>query len=129
MSKLLEHFKRMQDMAARYILPNEVPYVDRDGKASTSPDVAGQNDPHGNIRRKLFENDMIYMLDGPEQREAQADALADADKAMVIAEHAFRAGYEAAVEHASPPGPIAYTGTVDGAWAEYELPEPMPSLS
>lgn len=64
MSKLLEHFKRMQDMAARYLEPG--PYLDRDGKVVPAHD--------DEARMSLWENDIIHMLDGPEQREAQADA-------------------------------------------------------
>lgn len=126
MSKLLEHFKRMQAMALAYILP-AAPYVDRDGKRS---------DDHGGekrgVRDNLFANDMIYMLDGPEQREAVADACADADKAMVIAEHGFRAGYKSAADRARAFHPTRIesdTAHMDAAWAEYELPEPLPELS
>ena len=61
MNKLLAHFEKMQDMARRYIMPE--PYVERDGN---KVNVA-------TLRDDAFIRDMIYMLDGPEQREAQAD--------------------------------------------------------
>lgn len=34
-------------------------------------------------------------------------------------EEAFRAGYEAALDHADPPGPIHYRGTANEAWAAF----------
>jgi hypothetical protein len=66
MTKLEQHFQRMQDMAARYILPQDQPYVDREGNTSK---VASGSDQ--SVRDRLFANDMLYMLDGPEQRAAQ----------------------------------------------------------
>jgi hypothetical protein len=59
MSKLLQHFKWMQDRAASFIEPG--PYADLDGN-SFDTDVG---------QRIAFAGDMIYMLDGPEQREAE----------------------------------------------------------
>lgn len=59
-NKLLEHFKRMQSMAEQYIMPEA--YRSHSGLIATSDD-------HENV---LFANDMLYMLDGPEQREAEA---------------------------------------------------------
>lgn len=59
--KLLDHFKRMQDMATRYLQP-EV-YVDLEGREQTD-----------SFKADAFVDDIIYMLDGPEQREAQAQA-------------------------------------------------------
>jgi len=59
MNKLQAHFARMQEMASRYLEPG--PYVDRDGvkwKSRAAQHVG-------------FINDMLYSLDGPEQREAQ----------------------------------------------------------
>lgn len=67
-NKLLEHFKRMQDCAARYVLPNDNAYIDRDGKDST----ATQEHLKQHYRDWLFANDMLYLLDCPEQREAEA---------------------------------------------------------
>ncbi len=64
-AKLAAHFENMQDMARRYIEPLTA-YVDRDGKRSD--DIEGEKQ---SVRSDLFAGDMIYMLDGPEQREAQ----------------------------------------------------------
>jgi hypothetical protein len=63
--KLEDHFKKMQDMATRYLIPE--PYVDREGNSSV---VAMGSDQA--VRDHLFASDMLYMLDGPEQREAQS---------------------------------------------------------
>lgn len=60
--KLLDHFKRMQEMATAFIMPE--PYTDHEGT------VHEDNEDRVNG----FGGDMIYMLDGPEQREAQAQA-------------------------------------------------------
>lgn len=65
--KLLELFKAMQGMASRYLDP--AVYIDRDGQTSR---VAAGSDQA--VRDRLFTADMLYMLDGPEQREAQAEA-------------------------------------------------------
>lgn len=59
--QLLSHFKRMQEMATSYIQPE--PYVDNEGRTHTD-----------SFKDDAFIGDMIYMLDGPEQREAQARA-------------------------------------------------------
>lgn len=62
--KLLDHFKRMQEMATAYITPE--PY-----QSQIAPQMlvgTAEDD------RDAFVNDIIYMLDGPEQREAQAAA-------------------------------------------------------
>lgn len=61
-SKLSEHFAKMQDMVARYLAPE--PYVGHDSVTANALSP---------LRDDLFIDDMIYMLDGPEQREAQAD--------------------------------------------------------
>jgi len=61
MTKLLEHFKRMQAMCAAYVCPE--PYQPQTGMPGTD-----------DTRSDMFANDMIYMLDGPEQREAQLAA-------------------------------------------------------
>jgi hypothetical protein len=66
MNKLQAHFKRMQAMATRYLIPET--YRDRDGNESSV--AAGSDLP---VRNALFVNDMIYMLDGPEQRAAEAE--------------------------------------------------------
>lgn len=59
MNRLPKHFERMQEMAARYLEPG--PYVASDGIPFESEE--------GQLR--AFVSDMIYMLDGPEQRKAQ----------------------------------------------------------
>jgi hypothetical protein len=61
MSKLNAHFEKMQGMATQYLMP--ATYVALYGMMAT-------HDDHG-LRDKLFIADMIYMLDGPEQRDAQ----------------------------------------------------------
>lgn len=70
MNKLLEHFKAMQGMASRYLEP--APYMpstprERDDIAAVIPE---------DERVGAFIADMIYMLDGPEQREAEAEDAA-----------------------------------------------------
>lgn len=65
--KLLEHFRRMQECAERYLIPE--PYVDREGESSRV--AVGSDSP---VRDRLFAADIIYLLDGPEQREAQSEA-------------------------------------------------------
>lgn len=64
---LQEHFKKMQDMAQRYLMPE--PYIDRDGNSSKV--AIGSDKP---VRDAMFANDMLYMLDGPGQRAAQERA-------------------------------------------------------
>lgn len=68
---LLNHFKAMQAMATAYLMPET--YVDREGRRYPEPD----NNHTENIRQELrsemakaFANDMVYMLDGPEERAA-----------------------------------------------------------
>lgn len=56
--KLQAHFAKMQRMASAYLEPG--PYIDREGREWRDLD-----DIHG------FVADMIWMLDGPEQRKAQ----------------------------------------------------------
>lgn len=58
-SKLHAHFRAMQNMAAQYLEPG--PYTDRDGKRHVTNQRA----------QEAFISDMIYMLDGPEQRDAE----------------------------------------------------------
>jgi hypothetical protein len=63
MDELLNaHFEKMQDMCRRYLEPNGF-YVSIDGEKWEGPPADLD---------ALFIADMIYMLDGPEQREAQA---------------------------------------------------------
>lgn len=69
MTTLLEHFKAMQARAAAFVESTQT-YTALDGRVS----------PVGSLEKasrcNLFINDMIYMLDGPEQRDAQAEAEA-----------------------------------------------------
>lgn len=67
MSKLLKHFKKMQAQVQQYLPPED--YTDLEGKVVVASDREGID--------SLFIGDMIYMLDGPEQREAQAEAEFD----------------------------------------------------
>lgn len=59
MDKLSEHFTRMQAMASQYLEP--APYRNVDGELHT--DTMGRN--------AAFINDILVMLDGQEQRDAQ----------------------------------------------------------
>ena len=69
MSDLHTHFKSMQSMASRFLEPGE--YIDRNGDGFDKD--AGQ--------RAAFINDMLHMLDGPEQREVQTGYQELLDKA------------------------------------------------
>lgn len=62
--KLLEHFKAMQAMCATFVAPGE--YTDRQGNVFSDEDAGSDK-----LRDQAFINDTIYMLDGPEQREAE----------------------------------------------------------
>ncbi len=66
MNKLLEHFKRMQECVSAYIEP--APYVARTGDTAGETATLAQS----NYRNMLFMDDIIYLADGPEQREAEA---------------------------------------------------------
>lgn len=57
------HFEKMQAMCMRYLMPE--PYTDLQGEVAHQAEFARAH------RDCLFIGDMIYMLDGPEQREAQ----------------------------------------------------------
>lgn len=62
LEKLRNHFKAMQAKAAEYLEPDiYVPHVGTHAVYDQGPN-----------RDRLFANDMLYMLDGPEQREAEA---------------------------------------------------------
>lgn len=63
MNKLLDHFKRMQAMASRYLEPGA--YTDIDGNEYNYDKRGGKS--------SAFIHDLIYMLDGPEQREAETN--------------------------------------------------------
>lgn len=65
LGRLNAHVETMQGMCSRYLEP--AVYDALNGMFATERDVAG-------IRDKLFIADMIYMLDGPEQCEAQGAA-------------------------------------------------------
>lgn len=67
---LLTHYRAMQDMAANYLEPTG-DYTNRDGVHAE--DDGNECPPV----ERLFIGDMIYMLDGPEQRAAQAHAEFD----------------------------------------------------
>lgn len=68
-TKLLQHMAAMQSAATAYLVPE--PY-----REQTPPGEAVE--PHGSPGRDaLFAADMIYFLDGPEQREAQFDYMAE----------------------------------------------------
>ena len=78
MNKLKSHFELMQDKMREFIIPDT--YKSLDGKIAPM----FENNHSDNIkqeiinkRNELFANDMIYLLDGPEQREAQAEAEFD----------------------------------------------------
>lgn len=63
MNNLRAHFKQMQQMATRYLEPNGL-YIDREGR---------QRDSDQEDEDRGFIEDMIWMLDGPEQRAAEAE--------------------------------------------------------
>lgn len=63
LEKLHNHFKAMQAKAAEYLEPDI--YVPRVGAHAVYE--------HGPQRDRLFADDMLYMLEGPEQREAEAE--------------------------------------------------------
>lgn len=71
MTKLLKHFEAMQTACAAYVCPD--PYMPLHGHPEGAPPYVSEAS-----RDRAFANDMIYMLDGPEQREAQAAAVEDA---------------------------------------------------
>lgn len=61
---LANHFKAMQSKAAEYIEPTPG-YTDLEGNSYNHDKLGG--------RSRGFVNDMIYMLDGPEQRAIEAE--------------------------------------------------------
>ena len=61
MRKLLDHFKKMQGLTADYISPG--PYTSLNGDTHTEDCAA-----------EAWQNDIIKLLDGAEQREAQREA-------------------------------------------------------
>lgn len=70
---LVRHFGKMKDIAARYVEPTP-DYISLQGAHSLTDGVEGAEAPQ---RNWLFANDMVYMLDGPEQREAEAELSFD----------------------------------------------------
>lgn len=71
--KLVNHFRRMQTAAENLIRPDS--YSPQFGEMAG---VASYED-QSREERKAFVGDMLYALDGPEQREAQAEAEAVAN--------------------------------------------------
>lgn len=67
--KLLAHVAAMQGMSAAYIQPGG--YTEQTGEK-----IASAAEYDYGAQAELFSGDMIYMLDGPEQRAAQAEAEA-----------------------------------------------------
>lgn len=75
---LLAHFRRMQDRMRTYIIPED--YVDRDGaviRSHKNDDTLEEKHKLIDLRAHMFANDLLHDLDGPEQREAQAEAEFD----------------------------------------------------
>lgn len=79
---LLAHMKRMQEKATEYITPDY--YKPSHPLASGS--VGGNGELAKEFRDDFFINDMLYMLDGPEQRAAEAelsfDYVAEAEQTL-----------------------------------------------
>jgi NTP pyrophosphatase (non-canonical NTP hydrolase) len=68
---LLGHFRRMQTAATNYLIPDS--YTPQFGEqAGVTAYAEGDDNRNG-----AFIGDMIYALDGPEQREAEAEAAWD----------------------------------------------------
>lgn len=65
MSEVAEHFERMMDRMRNYVQPG--PYTTFDGKIVSLRET----------QETEFINDMIYLLDGPEQRKASAELAFD----------------------------------------------------
>lgn len=80
---LLEHFKAMQDMASKWLEPADG-WTDRDGRFWRD-----ENGIDG------FVGDLIYMLDGPEQRAAQAEAEQLVEQPAYPTEDAYMAACRA----------------------------------
>lgn len=78
MNALLSHFIRMQGRAQAYLIPED--YRDRDGKVVLQGDnnnTEQWKQGQRGARAEAFANDILYDLDGPEQRAAQAEAEFD----------------------------------------------------
>lgn len=88
-SKLLAHFGAMQARASAYLEPTDN-YVSIEGESSnpnSGSDLVGLESAQ---RNWLFSKDMVYMLDGPEQREAEAEARFDYQaECLVTASNTF----------------------------------------
>jgi NTP pyrophosphatase (non-canonical NTP hydrolase) len=75
---LLQHFRRMQGRMQNYILPEA--YMDREGNRVKHPvqsHTEAEREQLFGQRAVLFANDMIFDLDGPEQRAAEEEAAFD----------------------------------------------------
>lgn len=82
---LRDHFLAMQAMATAYLMPED--YRDRDGRITLQGDNNNTEfwkTAQAGARAQAFANDMIYMLDGPEERAALA-AEHDNDTAFLEA--------------------------------------------
>lgn len=69
--ELRRHFKQMQRMATAYLVPED--YKDRNGRVTLQGDHNNTDQwkqGQRGFRAEAFANDMIYMLDGPEERAA-----------------------------------------------------------
>lgn len=70
---LREHVRAMQRMATAYLVPED--YTDRNGDVTfhgTDTNSREYKYDQAGRRAKAFANDMIYMLDGPEERAAMS---------------------------------------------------------
>lgn len=104
---LVRHFDQMKRTAAAYVEPTPY-YEDRDGNRSNAADAPGAVGLEGAQRNWLFANDMVYMLDGPEQRAAEAelsfDYVAEAELTLsrqfhgeLVAKHQFTVAVNQAI--------------------------------
>ena len=119
-SALLAHFRAMQEACANYLEPTTYfarhPDLGRVGGCSLvrefsmpHPHASERGAAETNARRdKAFIRDMIYMLDGPEQRDAEASAAQSAAEIERLRDGYATAFYEIAGMlgfNASPEGP------------------------
>lgn len=95
---LLLHMHKMQDMAGMYLQPGD--YTDIEGKTFMGDKLGGKS--------TAFVNDVLYMLDGPEQRAAEAelsfDYVAEAELTLsrqfhgeLVAKHQFTVAVNQAI--------------------------------
>ena len=73
---------------------------------------------------------VLEQLEGPHVGDTEGDG-AGGEAALAIGEHAFRAGFAAAVEawSKSTAPSSGWTDTVSGAWNAYDPPEDIKALS